>query len=486
MRIAKYGLALLALVFSCAAAASQNDDSNSDAAADHETLGGEEEEVPVGYDFDVGLDHGNPEDEEEVVPGAYLVELSGAGAVDALYEELRAEGLKVEARIKEFNFRNYSSFQLTNTIDDDGAAYSADPETEAKHRAKIRGSAYVKNVWPVHSYQMSKSNPLFTDLASLVAGPARQHERRQPRSHHHLDRIYSQAPHIITQVDQLRAKGLTGKGTLIGIIDSGIDYTHPALGGCFGKDECLVTKGFDFVGNEFKSNKGNTKMYPNRDPRDCYGHGTHIAGIIAAQKNELGFTGVAPGVKLAAYKIMGCVPITYDDVLLKAIERAVDDGVSMIVLANGAKGSWATSYKAAFVDDVVERGIPVIAAPGNMGLEGVWSTGDTPTARKATTIGSVQNPMTPFVVFSGIWSADDGGDMSFTYQKGEPSILQTDIAGFTLWAAPGDACELLPDDTPDLSEMIILLHWTNCPPQVQARNVAAKGGKYVIFHGRSK
>ena len=60
---------------------------------------------------------------------------------------------------------------------------------------------------------------------------------------------------------------LTGKGITIGIIDTGVDYTHHDLGGCFGEG-CKVEGGWDFVNND-------------NDPIDDMGHGTHVAATAA-------------------------------------------------------------------------------------------------------------------------------------------------------------------------------------------------------------
>lgn len=109
----------------------------------------------------------------------------------------------------------------------------------------------------------------------------------------------------------------TGTGLRIGIVDTGVDYTHPALGGCFGK-ECLVEYGYDVVGNEWN---GVDAPNPDGDPFDnCNGHGTHVSGIIAAQPNKMNFTGVAPGAKLGMYKVFSCNSWgTTDDVLIQAL-----------------------------------------------------------------------------------------------------------------------------------------------------------------------
>src|SRR5438874_175003 len=74
--------------------------------------------------------------------------------------------------------------------------------------------------------------------------------------------------------------GTRGKGVVVAVIDTGIDYKHPALGGSFGKGARVVS-GYDFVNKD-------------GDPMDDNGHGTHVAGIIGA--NGAGMVGVAPEV----------------------------------------------------------------------------------------------------------------------------------------------------------------------------------------------
>lgn len=80
---------------------------------------------------------------------------------------------------------------------------------------------------------------------------------------------------------------VTGQGMRIAVIDSGIDYTHPDLGGCFGPG-CKVVDGYDF-------------FHDDDDPMDDYGHGTHVAGIAAANGTV---KGVAPDSRLYAYKVL--------------------------------------------------------------------------------------------------------------------------------------------------------------------------------------
>ena len=86
---------------------------------------------------------------------------------------------------------------------------------------------------------------------------------------------------------------LSGAGSTVCVIDTGVDYTHPSLGGCtsaeFLAGECSkVIGGYDFVNDD-------------HDPWDDEGHGTHVAGIIAANGSVMG---VAPGARIIAIKAL--------------------------------------------------------------------------------------------------------------------------------------------------------------------------------------
>lgn len=78
-------------------------------------------------------------------------------------------------------------------------------------------------------------------------------------------------------VDKVHELGITGKGVRIAVIDSGIDYRHPALGGGFGKG-FKVAGGYDLVGEDYT---GYNMPVPDDDPLvTCLdgGHGTHVSG----------------------------------------------------------------------------------------------------------------------------------------------------------------------------------------------------------------
>jgi minor extracellular serine protease Vpr len=188
----------------------------------------------------------------------------------------------------------------------------------------------------------------------------------------------------MTGADQVQATGITGAGVTVGVIDTGIDYNHPDLGGGFGPGHRVVG-GYDFVGDDYTGD--NTPM-PDPDPMDCAGHGTHVAGIVGA---DGGVKGVAPGVTFRAYRVFGCEGGTTDDVLLKALELALSDGVQVINMSLGAPYGWPQYPIARASDSLVNHGVVVVAAAGNAGGTGLYSMGAPGVGQKVIGVGSVDN-----------------------------------------------------------------------------------------------
>ena len=115
-------------------------------------------------------------------------------------------------------------------------------------------------------------------------------------------------------VPQIRAPeawtrfGTRGKGVVVAIIDTGIDYNHASLGGAFGPT-ARVIGGYDFVNDD-------------ADPMDDAGHGTHVAGIVGG--NGAGIVGVAPEVSFLAYKVLNAAGGGTLSDILAAVDRAID------------------------------------------------------------------------------------------------------------------------------------------------------------------
>jgi hypothetical protein len=127
----------------------------------------------------------------------------------------------------------------------------------------------------------------------LVGGSTRLH---QPQPQYDLSPTSLTAAHEQTGMDHVRERfGLTGAGQTVAIIDSGIAYDHPALGGGYGKNYRVVG-GWDFT--EGGGGNGESNAY---DDGPYGSHGTHVAGIVGADDPDN--LGVAPGVDLVALRV---------------------------------------------------------------------------------------------------------------------------------------------------------------------------------------
>src|SRR3989338_7120208 len=135
---------------------------------------------------------------------------------------------------------------------------------------------------------------------------------------------------------------ITGKGETACVIDSGIDYTHPDLGGCTNDTFLAGNCSKVIAGHDFKNNDTN--------PIDDQGHGTHVAGIIAST-NET-YRGVAPDATLVAIKV--CDNTTggncADEDIINGIDWCINNAskynISVISMSLGG-GSFTT-----YCDDV--------------------------------------------------------------------------------------------------------------------------------------
>lgn len=148
---------------------------------------------------------------------------------------------------------------------------------------------------------------------------------------------------IFVGATELNKSGLTGKGLKVGIIDTGIDYTHSMFKGV-GTPEAYkavdpsqpstgfpnerVVGGVDLVGTHYDSGSPDFMLRvprPDLNPLDEGGHGTHVAGTVAGIGDGVNsYNGMAPEADLYAIKVFGANGSTSDMVVIAALEYAVD------------------------------------------------------------------------------------------------------------------------------------------------------------------
>ena len=212
------------------------------------------------------------------------------------------------------------------------------------------------------------------------------------------------APHSITGVDKVHSQGVLGKGIVVGVIDTGVDYYHPALGGCFGPG-CKIGGGTDLVGDFYNgTNNPEPGIYflsmisliGDNDPLDiCAGHGTHVSGIIAADARNANasqpFVGVAPGVTIFMYRIFGCNGSSANDVIIDAMARAFADGVNIISMSLGNANGWSEEPEGVLASRLAEREVFMSIAAGNEGSTGLFEASSPSSGVNAMAIASVDN-----------------------------------------------------------------------------------------------
>lgn len=213
-----------------------------------------------------------------------------------------------------------------------------------------------------------------------------------------------------TGLDQVRATyGLTGKGQTVAVIDTGVAYTHAALGGGFGAGY-RVTAGYDFADEA-------------PDPYDrgpAGAHGTHIAGVIAS--SDAAHLGVAPGVDLAALRVVddsGQGSLGLIDQALQWVHshrNSLRYPITTVNISLGAGGNFSTLPDWAFLESDLAQlqsdGIFVAVAAGN-GFSSMHTVGvDYPAA-------------SPYVV--PVAAADASGTMSAMSQRNARALVAPGI-----------------------------------------------------------
>lgn len=171
---------------------------------------------------------------------------------------------------------------------------------------------------------------------------------------------------------------VTGTGMVVAVIDTGVDYTHPDLGGAMGPSYKVIG-GYDFVNKD-------------SDPMDDNGHGTHCAGIVAAAGV---MTGVAPDARILAYKSLDASGQGLMSNVIAAMDRAMDpnqdgdlsDRADVISMSLGGQGD-VTDLVCVAVENAVAAGIVVVVAAGNSGPS-LGTVGAPGIAPEAVTVGAI-------------------------------------------------------------------------------------------------
>ncbi len=210
-------------------------------------------------------------------------------------------------------------------------------------------------------------------------------------------------------VDRLHEEGVNGDGIKVGVIDTGIDYNHPDLTNVYegyrntdGEDASNVDPdtvlGWDYVENDADPMETTYQDWETsgQPEYDYYGssyytsHGTHVSGTIAGQKDnpvDSAVIGVAPGVDLYSYRVLGPYGSGQTDWVLAGIDKAVKDGMDVINLSLGMNVNDPLSPTSVAVNNAMLSNVVTVVAAGNAG-PGEKTVGAPGTAALAITVGA--------------------------------------------------------------------------------------------------
>jgi len=144
-------------------------------------------------------------------------------------------------------------------------------------------------------------------------------------------------------------KETKGKGITVAILDTGCDSTHPDL-------QEQIIGGRNFTDDD----RSNPDIY-----LDYNGHGTHVAGTIAAQQNDIGVVGVAPEASLLIVKVLNRKGSGQYDWIINGINYAIEQKVDIISMSLGGPNDLPELHEA--IKRAVSNNILVVCAAGNEG-----------------------------------------------------------------------------------------------------------------------
>ncbi|MDR6226778.1 S8 family serine peptidase [Desmospora profundinema] len=207
----------------------------------------------------------------------------------------------------------------------------------------------VKSIYPVRTYQTTMKGS-----APLIGAPEAWKEKDS------------------------KGQPLKGKGIKVAVIDTGVDAKHPDLKG-------KVVGGYDFIDKD-------------RTPQDGHGHGTHVAGTIAADGK---IKGVAPGASILAYKVLDDEGFGDTADIIAGVDQAVKDGADVMNLSLGMDANVPDEPMSWALERAVQNGVVAVVANGNAGPDR-WTVGSPAATANVISVGaSTKKERSPVVQVAG-------------------------------------------------------------------------------------
>ena len=297
-------------------------------------------------------------------------------------------------------------------------------------------------------------------------------------------------PELVTAIGMTGADyaqnelGLTGKGVKVGVIDTGLDLTHPAFAG-------RVVASKDFVGDAYDAGSEDPAINtprPGPSVQDCEGHGTHVAGIVGGNDPSRNIKGVAPEASFGIYRVFGCKGSVDNDVILAAMEQAYKDGMQVVNMSLGSAFSgWSETVDARAASRMVKAGIVMSISAGNSGTDGQYSIGSPSSGDNVISVASVDNVR---LELSSLTASSSPNPIGYSVPDGSPqatagaSLPLTKLAGSTT-TTTNDGCTTAAGANPfapnSLTGQAVLIRRGACTFRSKVLNAQAAGASAVLI-----
>ncbi|KAK8097110.1 peptidase S8/S53 domain-containing protein [Apiospora kogelbergensis] len=399
---------------------------------------------------------------ESLAPKRFILEVKDGVSIETLAAKIESAGVRV---VK--SFKSSAVFQGLSV------------ETNEDNINSLQQAfVEVTKAWPISRIKLAPSTPqaAFSDDAAAA----------------------NYSVHQWTGVDKAHAAGIFGKGATVAIVDTGTDYTHPALGGGFGPG-FKIAGGYDLVGN---GDWPASPKQPDDDPIDLsIGHGTHVAGILAG-KSEW-YTGVAPEATILSYKVFsehGDQSVD-EDTLVEAFLMAYEAGnterianyfyskADVITSSIGGTNGWTDGPWATVASRLVDRGVVVTISAGNEGDYGPFYASNGSSGKNVLAVASIDTSVIPALPFEVTFELDGTSNISTLAYL--PATTRAPTEPFLEPPTPiipilFDICLPLPINTSDLSKVAVLARLGNCTVTDQQKHLERFGAELILLYSDNK
>ncbi|MDO4862675.1 MAG: S8 family serine peptidase [Ruminococcus sp.] len=261
-------------------------------------------------------------------------------------------------------YQKYRLYNLNKVYETANDSYST--EGAEAYEVFYEACTYSDDVWSIVDEMLEAENiisaePVFIWNKASVGEPVEVSADEFARETH-----YSLLE-TKTVWNSLKNSDTPGKGAVVAVIDTGVDYTHKDLAeNIWVNSGEIPDNGIDDDGNGYVDDvHGINAVAGTGDPMDDHGHGTHVAGVIAMSAGNGGGVGLAYGAQIMCIKAGSADGTFASSDIARAVKYAVDNGADVINMSFG--GEERSSVVEAALNDAADYAV-LIASAGNDGL----------------------------------------------------------------------------------------------------------------------